>query len=46
MPWPPRFGGCPGRGPIVRRVSRLLLFARLHVDLCRSASALCSGPAA
>ncbi|WP_433176595.1 putative leader peptide [Actinoallomurus sp. CA-150999] len=46
MPWPTRFGEGPGRGPIVRHVSRLLLFARLHVDLCRSASALCSGSAA
>ncbi|MEV5708760.1 putative leader peptide [Actinoallomurus sp. NPDC052274] len=27
-------------------MSGLLLFARLHVDLCRSASALCPEPAA
>ncbi|WP_460357802.1 putative leader peptide [Actinoallomurus acanthiterrae] len=46
MPWPPRFEEAPGRGPIVRHVSPLLLFARLHVDLCRSASALCPGSAA
>ncbi|WP_372494249.1 putative leader peptide [Actinoallomurus purpureus] len=46
MPRPPRFTVGRGRGPIVRRVSGPLFFTRLHVDLCRSASALCPDPAA